>query len=130
MKSLLVRAEKLRAEALLLWKEMTAEEHDAFHKTAPTRERAAPARPRTGVHGDLFEDDGTMITVDESEDQRLWIRVGPVFHGSKMHKQPGIWIEYQEKSMQSNLRGPVLLSPSVWRRLNKAVERKITEWRR
>ena len=83
---------------------------------------AKPKPPRAAVHGDLYENDMPMLTVDDSEGQRLWVRVGPVFNGSKIHKQYGLWINYQPKSMESALQGPVLISPSTWRRMKRDID--------
>lgn len=125
---LLTQIEKLRGDLNIVWKEMSEEEHAAYYDNAPKRSQVVPRRPGAGVHGDVLTNDGSMMTVDESEDQRLWIRVGMVFHGNKVQRQPGIWISYQEKALESKLQGPVLISPSIWRRVNRAVEQHLEGW--
>lgn len=58
--------------------------------------------------------------------QALCVRVGPVYYeSSKPAKEPGVWIEYQEHHERGPLTGPVLLTPRVWRQLNRAVERRL-----
>ena len=52
-------------------------------------------------HGDVFSDDGTLFETIDSENQRLWIRVGTVFHGKETDPEPGIWILYQEECNSS-----------------------------
>ena len=70
-----------------------------------------------------LEDGGSEITaVEAGNEQALHVRVGPVYHGNEQDPTPGVWIEYQEKYMAAPLAGPVLLTPKVWRQLNKAVE--------
>jgi len=128
---LMLHIEQKRLELLALWKKMSAEEHAEVYESLSKRtdeeyRKLFPKAPRSAVHGDVYENDGSMITIDDSEGQRLWVRVGSVFDGSKTHKQPGIWINYQEKALESPMTGPVLLSSSVWRRLNKAIEKALT----
>ena len=52
-------------------------------------------------------------------------RPRPVFSGGQQGKEPGIWIDYQEAYGNSPLSGPVLLTPEVWRQLNRAVEHRL-----
>lgn len=62
--------------------------------------------------------------------QGLLVRVGPVFHENKQDPEPGIWIEYQEEYMKSDLAGPVLLTPQTWRELTRAVQHRLDRRRR
>ena len=110
------------------WKALSKDQKEAFYKEFVKDEqiRKASRRKGAGIHGDVLTVDLPMLTVDESDMERLWIRVGPVYtEGNKVARQPGIWIEYQERSMVSPVQGPCLLSPSIWRRLNKAVEKML-----
>lgn len=76
-----------------------------------------------------LDDDGLspeVHVVEAGEDpQALCVRVGPVFYPDGQGKDPGIWIEYQEHYMRGPLTGPVLLTPEVWRQLNRSVERRL-----
>jgi hypothetical protein len=86
-----------------------------------------------------LDDDGSpqVVVIEAGEDpQALWVRVGPVydtvqlngFEKTVQRKRPGIWIEYQSNHMASDLSGPVLLTPKVWRKLVKAVEEGLEGW--
>ena len=76
-----------------------------------------------------LDDDGfgpEVHAVEAGDDpQALCVRVGPVFYEDGMAEEPGVWIEYQERHMRGPLTGPVLLTPDVWRQLNRAVERRL-----
>lgn len=76
-----------------------------------------------------LDDDGRspeVQAVEAGDDpQSLAVRVGPVFYEHGMGDEPGVWIEYQERHMRGPLTGPVLLTPKVWRELNRAVERRL-----
>lgn len=75
----------------------------------------------------VVDDDGAeVIAVEEADDpQALWFRVGQVYDGDTLRKEPGIWINYQERYMASGLSGPVLLTPAVWRELVAAVDARL-----
>jgi len=78
----------------------------------------------------LDDDGGPEVAAIEAatgdcKPQALCVRVGPVFFQDGEAREPGIWVEYQEAWMASPLCGPVLLTPEVWRELNKAVERRL-----
>lgn len=80
----------------------------------------------------LDDDGGPQIVVAEDADshgrrQALWVRVGPVFHGSEQDKDPAVWVEYQPEYMKSELVGCVLIDVPTWRALNAAVEERLTE---
>lgn len=75
-----------------------------------------------------IDDDGypsTEILAIEEEhaggQQSLWVGVRPIYHGS----EPGeimVQVCYQQHHNAGTLAGPVWLSPSTWRELNRAVE--------
>jgi hypothetical protein len=78
----------------------------------------------------LDDDGGPEVYAVEATDgychrQSLHIRVGPVFHGGEEAAEPGVWVEYQEEHLKCLPAGPVLLTPEVWRELNKAVEARL-----
>lgn len=83
-----------------------------------------------GSHRDYLLDDGFMSKVVESAEQAFWIRVGPVFTEQGIAEKPGIWVEYQEKYMNSPLRNTMLLSPEVWDALDKKVRQAIAEFQK
>lgn len=76
-----------------------------------------------------LDDDGfgpEVHAVEAGDDpQALCVRVGPVFYPDGIGKEPGIWVEYQEHHMRGPLTGPVLLTPTVWRELNRSVKRRL-----
>lgn len=87
----------------------------------------------------LDDDGGPEVIAVEAESrghrQSLWVRAGPVFYGtSEAAKELGVWVEYQKEHMHSPMVGPVLLTPQVWRDLNRAVEHRLRRrqklWRR
>lgn len=75
----------------------------------------------------LDDDQGPEVhAVEAGEDpQALCVRVGPVFYEHGQGKEPGVWVEYQARHMRGPLTGPVLLTPKVWRELNRSVERRL-----
>ena len=77
-----------------------------------------------------LEDDGSpqLIAVDDLTSSAMWIRVGPIYDGDTIRDQPGVWIEYQDRYINSDLRGPVLLSIEVWNELDKAVKSRIAKF--
>lgn len=85
-----------------------------------------------GTWGDFIDDesDKTLYQVIDSEEQVLWVRVGPVFvdDSDEVDKTPGIWINYQEKSMGAKLQGPILMSPEIWKKLKDFVDTNIKEF--
>ena len=82
-----------------------------------------------------LEDDGgpQVCAVEEAgpgdvHRQSLYVQVGPVFRFSRSGEraeETGIWIQYQVEHDYSDPEGPVLLTPAVWRQLNRAVERRL-----
>jgi hypothetical protein len=79
-----------------------------------------------------LDDDGLSPEVHAVEagadPQALCVRVGPVFYAEGRAQEPGVWIEYQEHHEAGPLTGPVLITPEVWRQLNRAVERRLRRW--
>lgn len=76
-----------------------------------------------------LEDEGTIaIAIEEDDVQALWVRVGPVYFNHEIYDEPGIWIEYQERYMDSDLRGPVLISAETWDELDKYVRRRLAKF--
>ena len=75
----------------------------------------------------FVDDGGPEVVVVEagSEPQALWVRVGPVFDSSGERPEPGVWVEYQPRYMASDLVGPVLLTPELWDRLDRAVRARL-----
>jgi len=76
----------------------------------------------------MVEDDLSTCTVidgdekDKYESQSLTFRVGPVFGHPSMDK--GLWIEYQEKHMNSPVVGPVLMSKEDWESVRSFIDKK------
>jgi hypothetical protein len=62
--------------------------------------------------------------------QSVWVRVGPVWDNGKRRREPGVWVEYQEDHMAGPMTGPVLLTPAVWRELDRYVKRKLRRQQR
>jgi hypothetical protein len=83
-----------------------------------------------GDHGEVTFYDGTMAQVVDSEGVTLWARVGMVFHGNKVDKEPGVWLQFQSKFMASELEGPVLLSMKTWNQLTRLFNKKANRQRR
>ena len=76
--------------------------------------------------GDLSSDFTVVeVTAEEVTPQSLWVGVRPVFLGSVQSEKPMIQVCYQEAHMSGPLAGPVWIEPSVWRELNRAVERRL-----
>jgi hypothetical protein len=89
------------------------------------------------MNGCRLDDDGgpEVVAVEAGgQPQALWVRVGAVFDGGGQRDKPGVWIDYQDHYLQGPIAGPVLLTPAVWRELNRAVERRLARriplWRR
>lgn len=80
------------------------------------------------MSGWRLDDDGgpEVVFIEDGDDPAsLWVRVGPVFDGDDIRKEPGVWIDYQERHYKSELHGPVLMTPAAWRKLNRAVMRRL-----
>lgn len=79
-----------------------------------------------------LDDDGSsqMVVIDNGPEstQALWVRVGPVYHGTEIQDKPGVWIEYQPRHMESKLEGPVLISVDTWIELATAVNERIAKF--
>ena len=92
-------------------------------------------RPEKQAHGDTFEDDGISFNIEESEGQRLWVRVGQVFYDAKAgkpgftkdgaHEEYGIWLNIMgpsdDKEMYDHL---LLISKDTFEALVKHVRRR------
>jgi DUF1009 family protein len=80
----------------------------------------------------LIVDEGAEIVAVEAAQiwgrQSLWVRVGMVYDEGEIRDEPGVWIQYQERHMDSRMEGPVLLTPEVWRALAVEVEGRLVEW--
>ena len=68
------------------------------------------------------------IELIDSENQNLQFRVGQVFF-EKGCSQIGLWITYQEKYMQGDEKGPVLMSQKNWETIRNFIDRKFKEKR-
>lgn len=87
------------------------------------------------VADEQFIDDGGLssevICVEAAPEgrtpQALWVRVGPVFSPEGERSEPGVWITYQVGYYETDMAGPVLLSPAKWRELAEAVEWRLRE---
>ena len=77
--------------------------------------------------GRLAEDDGgPQLVFIDSERQALWARVGPVWLDGRQLPEPGVWLHYQPQYLNSELSGPILLSPRTWHQLVDAVNSRLT----
>ena len=78
------------------------------------------------------KDDPSMQIIIDGEDrkkkytyQSLGFRVGPVFEtDSDEPTRQGLWIEYQERYMDSPMVGPVLLSREEWIHIRDFIDAK------
>jgi len=116
------------AEAEAKCRDMRDLEDAAYKKRYPDALKRYKATPKVdkGVWGDFFPD-GLMdieIGLVDSAGQKLDFRVGPVFGKKGIYKEPGIWIGYQRLWYSSSRQGDLLISPELWRRLNKEMERR------
>lgn len=81
---------------------------------------------RTGLIGewdDLATDEGVTLHVLDSEMQEMVFRVGPVFGGKGVIGN-GLWVEYQEIALGSDLHGPILLSKETWDWLKSRIDER------
>ncbi len=86
----------------------------------------------------FLEDDGgpefvAVEAVPEGGDvkpQALWVLARRPFHGPVQAREPVLWVTYQPRYMASERYGDVMLTPEVWRQLNRAVEREVRKLRR
>lgn len=104
----------------------------AFEVNYPTLKEELDSVPKNlrGDHAEVTLYDGVMAQVVDSEGVSLWARVGPVFHGNKVDKEPGVWLHYQSKFMSSKLEGPVLLSMKTWGQLTRLFNKTANRQRR
>jgi hypothetical protein len=116
------------AKAEAKCKDMRDLEDEAYKKHFPKSLKAYKAAPKVdkGVWGDFFPEGlrDTEIGLVDSAGQKLDFRVGPVFGRERPYKEPGIWIGYQRRWYSSSRQGDLLISPELWRRLNKEMERR------
>lgn len=104
----------------------------AFEVNYPNLEKELKSVPKRlrGNHDEVTLYDGVMAQVVDSEGVTLWARVGPVFHGDKIDKEPGVWLQYQSRFMASKLEGPVLLSMKTWNQLTRLFNASANRQRR
>jgi hypothetical protein len=76
----------------------------------------------------IEDEDSTQLILVDSENQALWIRVGPVYLDNGVADEPVVWVEYQPDYKNSYLRGPVLITAKDWDRLDKIVRERISEF--
>jgi hypothetical protein len=79
----------------------------------------------------VIDDGGPQLDVVESSipgitPQALMVRVGPVFDNGKQRDEPGIWVEYQASYYESDVSGPVLLTPAAWEQLAACVDDRLS----
>lgn len=89
---------------------------------------------------EFLDDDGSLssdfIFVEEVPDgthmlpQALWTGVRPGYgpDGERL-PEPTVWVQYQERYMNSSLTGPVAMSTESWDKLNEAVQWRVAEWK-
>lgn len=64
-----------------------------------------------------------VILIERDGDQALWFQVGPVFEqGGMAEADPVLWVQYQRRYLDDDLRGPVLIPEAEWRKLVKIVD--------
>lgn len=76
--------------------------------------------------GRVADDGGPQLIFIDSERRALWVRVGPVYLSGQLHHEPGVWIEYQPQYLNSELSGPILLSPRTWQQLTNAINARLS----
>lgn len=62
--------------------------------------------------------------------QALWIGVRPGYgpEGQRL-PEPAIWVQYQQRYMNSRLTGLVAISPESWDKIDAAVRWRLAEWK-
>lgn len=83
-----------------------------------------------GLWGDFLPEGvrDTEILLVDSAGQKLDFRVGPVFGNKGVYKEPGIWIGVQKAYYCSPRDIELLISPKIWRRLNREMEMRFKEY--
>lgn len=76
--------------------------------------------------GRVANDGSPRLVFIDREKQALWVEVGDVFIGGKLHHEPGVWIWYQPQYLNSQHSGPILMSPRTWTQLATAVQGHLT----
>jgi hypothetical protein len=62
--------------------------------------------------------------------QALSVRVGPVYYSDDEMPGTGVWVCYQAEHLSSAPVGPVLIDPTTWKALNKAVTKRLRKRRK
>ena len=75
------------------------------------------------TYQEKIEEDPSIITVIDSENQSLEFRVGRIFT-EHFTTDIGLWIWYQNKYLESKQEGPVLITKKGWERIKKYIDRK------
>ena len=89
-----------------------------------------PVKSRGGCR--VIDDASSSFTVIEdagnsgATPQALIIRVGVVFDNGVERAEPGIWVEYQEAYYESDVSGPVLLTPAAWEQLTALIDDRLS----
>jgi len=107
-------------------------EDAAWKKYYPKAKEQYDKAPKVdkGVWGDFFPEGvrDTQIDLVDSAGQKLDFRVGPVFGAKGIYKEAGIWIGVQRRYYSSSREIELLISPAIWRRLNKEMELRFKEF--
>jgi hypothetical protein len=72
------------------------------------------------THGDSYEDDGVAFDITDCEENRIRVRVGPVFNGNDAHPEPGVWISFSDWDGEH-----IVISPETFRALAGHVEKRL-----
>lgn len=106
--------------------------HQAWKKMYPKFIEQFKKLPKVdkGIWGDHFPEGirDTEIHLVDSAGQKLDFRVGPVFGKKGIYKEPGIWLGVQKRYFSSPRDIELLISPSIWRRLNREMELRFKEF--
>lgn len=113
-------------------KDLLALEDAAWKKRFPETKKEYDGAPKVdkGIWGDFFPEGirDTEIHLVDSAGQKLDFRVGPVFGKKGIYKEPGIWLGVQRRYFCSTRDIELLISPEIWRRLNKEMELRFKEF--
>ena len=101
---------------------------DAWRKKFPKFLEEFKRAPKIdkGIWGDFLPEGirDTEIHLVDSAGQKLDFRVGPVFGKTSIYPQPGLWVGVQSRYYCSPRNIELLISPAIWRRLNKEMEKR------
>jgi hypothetical protein len=106
-------------------------EDRAYKKQLPRLAESKASRNKdVGIWGDFFPDglEDIELHLVDSVGQSLDFRVGPVYTEKGINKNPGIWIGVQRRYMSSNREIELLVSPEVWRKLSKEIEKRLKKF--